>query len=79
MFAWLQFASGAVEHDNTVPLEGQNTIAFLDLMFQAGGDDLESRGERCCWRRSSVGYGICLSRNSRTALLNPAGFSRFGR
>ena len=35
MVAWLQFASGAVEHDNTVPLGGQNTIAFLDLMFQA--------------------------------------------
>lgn len=35
MVAWLQFASGAVEHDNTVPLGGQDTIAFLDLMFQA--------------------------------------------
>lgn len=35
MIAWLQFASGAVEHDNTVPLGGQDAIAFLDLMFQA--------------------------------------------
>ena len=35
MIAWLQFASGAVEHDNTVPLGGQEAIAFLDLMFQA--------------------------------------------
>jgi murein DD-endopeptidase MepM/ murein hydrolase activator NlpD len=35
MIAWLQFASGAVEHDNTVPLGGQDSIAFLDLMFQA--------------------------------------------
>ena len=35
MIAWLQFASGAVEHDNTVPLSGQDSIAFLDLMFQA--------------------------------------------
>jgi murein DD-endopeptidase MepM/ murein hydrolase activator NlpD len=35
MIAWLQFASGAVDHDYTVPLNGQGTIAFLDLMFQA--------------------------------------------
>jgi hypothetical protein len=35
MIAWLQFASGAVEHDNTVPLGGQDTIPFLELMFQA--------------------------------------------
>lgn len=35
MIAWLQFASGAVEHDSTVPLNGKNSIAFLDLMFQA--------------------------------------------
>ena len=35
MIAWLQFASGAVEHDNTVPLGGHDTIPFLELMFQA--------------------------------------------
>jgi murein DD-endopeptidase MepM/ murein hydrolase activator NlpD len=35
MIAWLQFASGAVEHDDTVPLNGQDTIGYLDLMFQA--------------------------------------------
>ena len=35
MIAWLQFASGAVEHDDTVPLSQQSSIAFLDLMFQA--------------------------------------------
>ena len=35
MIAWLQFASGAVTHDDTVPLGGQASIAFLDLMFQA--------------------------------------------
>jgi murein DD-endopeptidase MepM/ murein hydrolase activator NlpD len=35
MIAWLQFASGAVEHDNTVPLGGNDSIAFLELMFQA--------------------------------------------
>jgi hypothetical protein len=35
MVAWLQFASGAVEHDNTVPLGGHDTIPFLELMFEA--------------------------------------------
>jgi hypothetical protein len=35
MIAWLQFASGAVGHDYTVPLGGQDTIGFLELMFQA--------------------------------------------
>jgi murein DD-endopeptidase MepM/ murein hydrolase activator NlpD len=35
MIAWLQFASGSVDHDYTVPLGGQDSIAFLDLMFQA--------------------------------------------
>jgi murein DD-endopeptidase MepM/ murein hydrolase activator NlpD len=35
MIAWLQFASGAVDHDYTVPLGGQATMGFLDLMFQA--------------------------------------------
>ena len=35
MIAWLQFASGAVDHDHTVPLGGSDTIAFLELMFEA--------------------------------------------
>ena len=35
MVAWLQFASGAVEHDNTVPLGGHDVIPFLELMFEA--------------------------------------------
>jgi murein DD-endopeptidase MepM/ murein hydrolase activator NlpD len=35
MDAWLQFASGAVEWDATVPIGGGTTIAFLDLMFAA--------------------------------------------
>ena len=35
MIAWLQFASGAVPWDATVPLGGQDSMAFLDLMFQA--------------------------------------------
>jgi hypothetical protein len=35
MAAWLQFASGAVEWDATVPLAGQATMGFLPLMFQA--------------------------------------------
>jgi hypothetical protein len=35
LVAWLQFASGAVAHDDTVPLQGGNTIGFLDLMFAA--------------------------------------------
>ena len=35
MIAWLQFASGAVEHDYTVPLGGHDAIPFLELMFQA--------------------------------------------
>ena len=35
MIAWLQFAGGAVEHDNTVPLGGQASVGFLDLMFEA--------------------------------------------
>src|SRR6185503_371838 len=35
MDAWLQFASGAVEWNATVPLGGGKTIAFLDLMFAA--------------------------------------------
>ena len=35
MIAWLQFASGAVDHDYMVPLGGNATMPFLDLMFQA--------------------------------------------
>jgi hypothetical protein len=35
MDAWLQFASGAVEWNATVPLGGGATIDFLDLMFAA--------------------------------------------
>lgn len=35
MVAWLQFARGAVEYHDTVPLGGKSTIAFIDLMFQA--------------------------------------------
>ncbi len=35
LVAWLQFASGAVAHDATVPLQGDATIGFLDLMFGA--------------------------------------------
>jgi hypothetical protein len=35
MDAWLQFASGAVEWDATVPIGGGKTMAFLDLMLAA--------------------------------------------
>lgn len=35
LVAWLQFASGAVAHDATIPLEDGNSIAFLDLMTAA--------------------------------------------
>ena len=35
MEAWLQFASGAVGYDATVPQGGGETIGFLDLMFDA--------------------------------------------
>lgn len=35
MLAWLQFASGAVAWDATVPLGGGDSIAFLELMFDA--------------------------------------------
>ena len=35
LVAWLQFASGAVPWDATVPQGGQATSAFLDLMFEA--------------------------------------------
>ena len=35
MIAWLQFASGAVPWNATVPLGGQDSMACLDLMFQA--------------------------------------------
>jgi hypothetical protein len=34
MAAWLQFASGAVAWDASVPLGGGSTMAFLDLMQQ---------------------------------------------
>ena len=34
MVAWLQFASGAVAWDATVPLGGGSAMPFLDLMFQ---------------------------------------------
>ena len=34
MLAWLQFASGAVPWDATVPLGGGTAMPFLDLMFQ---------------------------------------------
>lgn len=40
MVAWLQFASGAVAWDATVPIGGGQTMAFLDLMFQAEADIL---------------------------------------
>jgi murein DD-endopeptidase MepM/ murein hydrolase activator NlpD len=35
MIAWLQFASGALAHDAVVPLGGNASMGFLDLMFQA--------------------------------------------
>ena len=35
MVAWLQFASGAVSWDATVPLAGGASMPFLDLMFAA--------------------------------------------
>ena len=35
MVAWLQFASGAVAWNATVPLDGGATIGFLDLLFEA--------------------------------------------
>jgi hypothetical protein len=35
MVAWLQFASGAVEWDATVPLGDGLSVAFLALMFEA--------------------------------------------
>jgi murein DD-endopeptidase MepM/ murein hydrolase activator NlpD len=35
MVAWLQFASGAVAWDATVPLGGNDAVSFLDLMFEA--------------------------------------------
>lgn len=35
LVAWLQFASGAVAYDATVPLAGVSTVGFLDLMFSA--------------------------------------------
>jgi hypothetical protein len=35
LLAWLHFASGAVSFDATVPLRGQATIDFLELMFAA--------------------------------------------
>jgi hypothetical protein len=35
MVAWLQFASGAVAWDATVPLGGGDTMVFLDLRFAA--------------------------------------------
>lgn len=35
LIAWLQFASGAVSHDAEVPLPGGDTVAYLDLMFDA--------------------------------------------
>ena len=35
MVAWLQFASGAVKWDATVPLNGGATVGFLDLLFEA--------------------------------------------
>jgi hypothetical protein len=35
MLAWLQFASGAVPWDATVPLNGNDSVALLDLMLEA--------------------------------------------
>jgi len=35
MLAWLQFASGAVSWDDSVPLAGGSSVEFLDLMFAA--------------------------------------------
>ena len=35
MVAWLQFASGSIAWDATVPLGGGDSLAFLDLMFAA--------------------------------------------
>jgi len=35
MLAWLQFASGAVAWDATVPLGGGEAVGFLDLMSAA--------------------------------------------
>jgi hypothetical protein len=42
MVAWLQFASGAVAWNATVPLGGGTTIAFLDLIFQAEATILDA-------------------------------------
>ena len=33
--AWLQLASGAVGWDAAVPLAGQGSVGFLDLVFEA--------------------------------------------
>lgn len=35
LIAWLQFASGAVEYDATVPLQAGATVEYLELMFTA--------------------------------------------
>jgi hypothetical protein len=35
LLAWLQFASGAVAHDASVPLAGGDSVDYLELMFAA--------------------------------------------
>jgi hypothetical protein len=35
LLAWLDFASGSVSWDATVPVGGNETVDFLDLMFEA--------------------------------------------
>jgi murein DD-endopeptidase MepM/ murein hydrolase activator NlpD len=42
MVAWLQFASGAVSWNATVPLKGSSTVGFLDLMFAAENTILDA-------------------------------------
>ncbi|WP_137846351.1 M23 family metallopeptidase [Microbacterium sp. 2FI] len=42
LLAWLQFASGAVSHDASVPLPGGDSVDYLDLMFEAEGVILDA-------------------------------------
>lgn len=42
LVSWLQFASGAVAHDATVPLPGGSTVGFLELMFSAEATILDA-------------------------------------